>query len=228
MFIFCWGVCVGYVISVGDLLKPMLSAENTNSFLQTNNGQRILVSVIWFVGMFTLSLPKQINSLRYASLVGVTSVIFFVICVVIHAAQNGLRHGFRSDLNWATNGITAVNGLTLFIFSFINQVNIFEIHEESLDESPRSMTRDSAISMILVCALNIFAGFFGYCDFGKNVTGSLLLFYDPRNNLLFMISYIGICIKVCVGFAICIQPSRDAVYYCLNMGKTADVKYWVN
>lgn len=228
MFMFCWGVCVGYVISIGDMLTPMLDSENTNAFLQTAHGKRILIALIWLVGMFTLSLPKEINSLRYASLVGVSFIIFFVICVVIHAAQNGMRHGLRRDLNWATNGMTAINGLNLFIFAFLNQVNIYEIHAESLDESPRSMTRDCALSMVLVALLNFIAGFFGYCDFGEDVKGSLLLAYDPRHNVLFMISYIGICIKLCVGFAICIQPSRDAIYYCLNMGKTSDVKSWVN
>lgn len=227
MFIFCWGVCVGYVISVGDLLSPMLDGENTNAFLKTANGHRILVGLIWLVGMFTLSLPKEINSLRYASVVGVSFVIF-VICMIIHSAQNGLRHGVSKDVLLVKNGMPAVNGLTLFIFAFICQVNVFEIFDEMAKPTLSNMTRDATVSMVLVAVLNFLSGFFGYCDFGVKVDGSILLLYRPLEEPLFMIAYIGICIKLCVGFAICIQPSRDAVYYCLNMGKTSDVKDWVN
>ena len=228
MFIFCWGTCVGYVISVGDLLSPMLDSENTNAFLKTANGHRILVGLIWLVGMFTLSLPKEINSLRYASVVGVSFVIFFVICMIIHSARNGLKHGIGSDINLVNNGMPAVNGLTLFIFAFICQVNVFEIFEEMRKPTLRNMTRDATASMIVVALLNFFSGFFGYCDFGDAVDGSILLLYRPLKDPLFMISYIGLCVKLCVGFAICIQPSRDAIYYCAQMGKTSDVKDWIN
>lgn len=228
MFMFCWGTCVGYVISVGDLISPMLDSPNTNAFLQTDNGHRILVGLVWLVGMFTLSLPKQINSLRYASVVGVTFIIFFVVCMVVHSAQNGLRENIRGNVSLVNSGMSAVNGLSLFIFAFICQVNVFEIYEEMQKPTPRNMTRDAAISMSAVALLNFLSGFFGYCDFGEQVTGSILLLYKPLEEPVFMIAYIGICIKLCVGFAICIQPARDAVYYCLQMGKTSDVKYWLN
>nr|ABD64602.1 amino acid permease 7 [Leishmania donovani] len=228
MLMFCWGTCVGYVISVGDLLSPMLDGPNTNAFFKTDDGHRILIGLIWFVGMFTLSLPKEINSLRYASVIGVSFVVFFVICVIVHSARNGLKNGIRKDIVLANNGMPAVNGLTLFIFAFICQVNVFEIFDEMQKPTLGRMTRDATISMLVVALLNFFSGFFGYCDFGAEVDGSILLLYRPLEDPLFMISYIGICIKLCVGFAICIQPSRDAIYYCLGMGKTSDVKDWLN
>jgi len=228
MFIFCWGVCVGYVISIGDLLQPMLDDSNAPAFLLTDTGRRVLVSMIWLVGMFTLSLPKEINSLRYVSTIAVTFIVFFVFCVIVHSAQNGLRHGVSPDLNLATSGMSAVTGLNLFIFAFICQVNVLEIYEEMQRPTPARLTRDAIISMGVVALLNWLSGFFGYCDFGADVTGSLLLMYEPRTNVLFMISYVGICIKLCVGFAICIQPSRDVIYYCLGWGKTTDVESWVN
>ncbi|KPI90102.1 L-Lysine transport protein L-Lysine transport protein (AAT16) [Leptomonas seymouri] len=228
MFVFCWGTCVGYVISVGDMLSPMLDDENTNAFLKTANGHRILVGLVWLVGMFTLSLPKEINSLRYASVVGVSFVVFFVICMIIHSAQNGLKNGLRSDIILANSGMPAANGLSLFVFAFVCQVNVFEIFEEMRKPTLKNITRDATVSMLVVALLNFFSGIFGYLDFGEAVDGSILLLYTPLKDPLFMIAYIGLCIKLCVGFAICIQPSRDAIYYCLQMGKTSDVKDWVN
>lgn len=229
MFFFCWGTCIGYVISVGDLLTPILAEDGQDGFLQSDTCKRLITSAVWLLGMFTLSLPKEINSLRYASVVGVMMIVFFVICMIVHSAQNGLRHGMQSDLRLYNSGMNGVNGLTLFIFAFICQVNVFEIYNEMSRPSPKRLTRDAIISMGLVATLNWFSGFFGYCDFGSGVeSGSILLMYKPKENLMFAVGYIGVCIKLCVGFAICIQPSRDALYYCLHMGKTSDVKDWFN
>ncbi|CCW60380.1 unnamed protein product [Phytomonas sp. EM1] len=227
MFVFCWGVCIGYVISVGDIFVAMFQKEGEPEYPRSGLKVRLLTALVWFVGMLPPSLPKQINSLRYMSFVGVTSIIFFVICVIIHFSQNSNRTPIK-NLRLASSGMSAVRGLNLFIFSFICQVNVFEIYEEMHQRTVSKMTRDSAISMILVAVLNFVSGFFGYCDFGEGVEGSLLLMYRPASSALFMIAYIGICIKVCVGFAICIQPSRDAIYYTLGWGKTSDVKTWVN
>ncbi|RNC57056.1 putative amino acid transporter [Trypanosoma cruzi] len=228
MFMFCFGTCVGYVISVGDLLSPLLSASSVPEFFRTDNGSRLLVSGIWLVGMFSLSLPKEINSLRYASVVGVALIIFFVICMILHAANNGLQGGLSKNLYLYNSGTNAMNGLSLFIFAFICQVNCFEVYEEMRDPSPNRMTRDSTLSMVTVGLLYFLAGFFGYADFGDAASSSVLRLYDPRNDLLMAVAYVGIAIKLCVGFAICIQPSRDAVYYVLRWGKTSDVPTWRN
>ncbi|KAH9578864.1 Amino acid transporter [Trypanosoma melophagium] len=228
MFIFCFGTCVGYVISVGDLLTPLLNAPSAPEFLQTDSGKRVIVSAIWFAGMFSLSLPKEINSLRYASVIGVTLIVFFVICMIVHAATHGLKGGFSSDLRLFNSGLEAINGLSLFIFAFICQVNCFEIYEEMKNPTPRRMTRDSLLSMTGVGILYFLAGFFGYADFGAAASESVLRLYSPQNDIMMAIAYVGMAFKLCVGFAICIQPSRDAVYHVLHWGKTSDVPTWRN
>lgn len=229
MFLFCWGTCVGYVTSTENLLTPVLADPNADGFLQSTAGLRVLTSALWLVGMLSLSLPKEINSLRYASTVGVTMVCFLVLCMIIHSAQNGLAHGIPSGLNWTNSGINAVNGLTVYIFAFICQVNVFEIYSEMTRPTPKRLTITTMMSMGMVTLLYWLAGFFGYCDFGEQVNNtSVLLLYKPRQDIMFAVAYLGLVIKLCVGFAICIQPARDAVYYCLHMGKTSDVKDWFN
>lgn len=229
MFVFCWGTCVGYVTSTENLLTPVLSDPTADGFLQSTAALRLITSALWLVGMLSLSLPKEINSLRYASTVGVTMVCFLVLCMIIHSAQNGLAHGIPSGLNWTNSGINAINGLTVYIFAFICQVNVFEIYSEMTRPTPKRLTITTMLSMGMVTLLYWLAGFFGYCDFGAEVNNtSVLLLYQPRKNIMFAVAYIGMVIKLCVGFAICIQPARDAVYYCLHMGKTSDVKDWFN
>lgn len=228
MFVFCFGTCVGYVISVGDLFSPLLSLPTTPDILRHPWGKRLLITGVWFLGMFSLSLPKKINSLRYASVVGVSAIVFFVFCMILHSAQHGLQQGNLPNLQLFSGGLGALNGLSLFIFAFICQVNCLEIYEEMKNPSPRKMTRDSTISMGLVAVFYFLAGFFGYADFGDAASNSVLRLYDIQRNVLMAIAYVGIAIKLCVGFAICIQPSRDAIYYVLGWGITADVSSRMN
>ncbi|EAN80531.1 amino acid transporter, putative [Trypanosoma brucei brucei TREU927] len=228
MFVFCFGTCVGYVISVGDLLSPLLNQPSTTGFLRTSMGKNVIVGVVWLVAMLPLSLPKEINSLRYASAVGVFFIVFFVICMIVHAAMNGLKDGIGSDIRLVGDGWGILNGFTLFVFAFICQVNCFEVYEEMKGPTPRRMTRDSSVAMSMVGLLYFLSGIFGYLDFGNDLEGSVLKLYKPQDDVMMAIGYVGIAIKICGGFAICIQPSRDAIYYVLGWGKTSDVDSWKN
>lgn len=227
MLLFCWGTCVGYAISVRDLLRPVVLPPGA----ATSAGQERLLSLltcaVWALTMLPLSLPKEINALRYASFAGVSFVIFFVLCVVVHALgalATGSGAGGRETLYWATSGISAVNGFTLFIYGFLCQVNVFEVHEEMSLPSARRLARDSAFSMGGVCVLNLCAGLFGYLEFGSAASRSLLLLYRPRDEPVFALAFVLLSFKLAVGFAICIAPSRDAVYYSLcGKKKTSDV-----
>nr|CCC96067.1 unnamed protein product [Trypanosoma congolense IL3000] len=228
MFVFCFGTCVGYVISVGDLLSPLLEQPTTNEFLQSTMGKNLLVSAVWLVTMLPLSLPKEINSLRYASAIGVVCIVFFVLCMIVHAATNGLKTGVSSDVRLFGDGWGILNGFTLFVFAFICQVNCFEVYEEMRKATPQRMTRDSTVAMSMVGILYFLSGLFGYLDFGDEASGSVLKLYRPQDDVMMAIGYIGIAFKICGGFAICIQPSRDALYYVAGWGKTSDVATWKN
>eukprot|EP00796_Vickermania_ingenoplastis_P008653 gene8653-6080_t len=51
MWIFCFGSCVSYVISTGDMLSRATDAPSVNSFLQSTAGNRVLSLVVWFVSV---------------------------------------------------------------------------------------------------------------------------------------------------------------------------------
>ncbi|KAF5222728.1 hypothetical protein ECC02_004305 [Trypanosoma cruzi] len=227
MWMFCFGSCVSYVISVGDMLRPILDDPSVNPFLQTVWGNRCLVIVIWFCVMLPLSIPKEINSLRYASVVGVSFIMYFVVAIVVHAVR-GFEHGKpRHDLKMFRSGNGAIIGFSLFIFAFLCQTNCLEVYAEMRKPTPRRMTRDTTLSMVICCFLYIISGFFGYADFGDAITDSVLLYYNVRDDPMIAVAYAGLAFKLCVGFAICMQPSRDSMYYCIGWNVTT-MPFWKN
>ncbi|EPY41570.1 amino acid transporter [Angomonas deanei] len=108
-----------------------------------------------------------------------------------------------------------------------------EVYREMKLPSPKRITIQTGASMTVCLILYILAGVFGYLEFGAEITDSILLFYNVRNEPMVAVAYIGIGIKMIVGFAICMQPSRDSVYYCLGwwfpmFRDIRTVPLWVN
>ncbi|RNF13241.1 putative transmembrane amino acid transporter [Trypanosoma conorhini] len=213
---FCIGGGVGYIISIGNLLTPVFENEGVPHFLTTKPGNRLITSMVWLVLILPLCLPKQIDSLRHTSLLGCLCILFFVICIVIDASRYTYKDGFRKDLEMFGHGNTAIEGLGMVMFACLVQINAFEVYFEMSHPTPRRMMRDSAIAMGACGLLYVLAGFFGYMRFGKTVTASILLLYQPGESVLFAIAYVGIVFKICVAFALHQLPMRDGIYHLLG------------
>lgn len=216
-WLFTFGTCVAYVIAIGRLLEPVLSHPLVPEFWRTTTGNRVATSAVWFVGMFSLSLPKQINSLRYASAVAVIFVLFFILCIVVHSLQHGFRGGrLRDDVALFKSDNGAIEGLSIFMFSYLCHMNCFSIYAEMRKPSAKRLTVHTTCSMTLCCIAYIMAGFFGYADFGAQVSDTIFVFYDIPSDVMMTIAFAGMLFKLCVGFALCMQPARDCCYYIIG------------
>lgn len=234
MWMFCFGSCVSYVISTGDMLSRATDSPSVNEFVRSQAGNRLLTSLIWLVVMLPLSIPKQINSLRYASAIGVSCMMYFVLVVVVHSCMNSFENGkAKNEMAMFKGGNGSIIGFSLFLFAYLCQTNCFEIYTELSKPSPARLTVHTAISMAMCCGLYILTGIFGYLEFGTEMTGSILLMYDIRTDVMVAIAYVGVTIKMCVGFAICMLPTRDSLYYCLGsywpiFRHIRDVPFWLH
>ncbi|CCW60932.1 unnamed protein product [Phytomonas sp. EM1] len=217
MWMFCFGSCVSYVISVGDIIENITQNSTSSSFWTTIWGNRLLVFIVWACLMLPLAIPKEINSLRYVSVISVLSMVYFVAVIVIHACTNAFENGkLKHKVSLFKWGNDATSGIGTFIFSFVCQTNTFEVLREMNHPTPARLTRDTSFSMSACCLLYIIAGLFGYLDFGESIDDSILLFYDAKREPMVFISYFGIGLKLCVSFALCMLPARDSLYYCLS------------
>lgn len=212
----CLGGGVSYIITLGDLLTPIFDESSVPSFLRTKSGKRLITSMIWLVCILPLCLPKRIDSLRHSSLIGVTMVIFFVICVIVDSGEHLHDNGWRSDVRFFNSGNSVVEGLGTLMFACLVQMNAFQVYFEMDKPSPLRMARNSTVAMCGCGILYCLTGIFGYARFGPQVTSSILLMYQPRRNHVFWVAYFGIVLKVCVAFALHQLPLRDAIYHFLR------------
>ncbi|CAG9573890.1 putative amino acid permease [Leishmania major strain Friedlin] len=228
MFIKCMGACIAYVICINDLWHAFLNDDRVQGYYRSVSFQRILTSATFLLLMLPLSLPRQINSLRYVSLFGVAFVLYFVVCVVIHSATHGLKEGITSKgLRLFNTGNRAIQGLGQFVFAFLCQSNAYQVFNETPKPSVRFFELQVLVSMLICTAFYWVTGFFGYCDFGDKVGSSLLRMYRPLTDYYFAVAYFGLVVKLCVAFALHILPSRDSVHHLIGWDLRT-VAWWKN
>lgn len=227
MWLSCVGTAIAYISGVSSLVTPILEHEGMPHYLQTKSGNYLITSLVWLCFMCPVVIPKRVNSLRYVSAFSVVFVMFFVIAVVVHSCQNGLSIGMRDDMRLMnTEGPEAVDGLAIFIFAYMCQGVTYPVYFEMRPKpSVRKLTISTAIAMGICMFFYFLAGFFGYMDFGSEVKSSILFNYNPIEEPLMMVAYIGILIKLCTAYAMNMVPIRNFTYYILQWDLDT-VSYW--
>ena len=228
MWFLSFGAEISYTTSLRDVLTAFLEdSDTTPAFFKHIWGQRLLTFIVWLCVMLPLSLPKEINTLRYFSFIAIMLIIYFVIAMVVHSARNGLKQHPRPEIKKFNTGNVAIGGLSTFVFAFMNQLNAMECAAELYKPSPIRLTMGASVGVLIVFILYLFAGLFGYLDFGPKVTGSALKMYNPVKDPLMGVGYGGILLKLCVGFGLHMIPVRQAVYHCVRVD-VQNFAWWKN
>ncbi|PBJ74530.1 amino acid transporter [Trypanosoma cruzi cruzi] len=218
-----FGGSVSFIISVGDIFKAILDNTSAPAYWKSKSGNRLLTSLLWLTVMLPLVIPRHINSLRHISAVGIVFVIYFVVMIIIHSGMHGLSEnaknlhvtGITTDegIHLFGTGNRALDGLGVFMFAFLCQVNSFEVYWDMSDRSASRFTLCSAIAMLLCFIVYGSTAVFGYLDFGNRATVSALLLYNPVKEPEVMVAYIGLLVKLCASFPLISMATRNSLYH---------------
>ncbi|EPY25949.1 amino acid permease [Strigomonas culicis] len=236
-----FGAGIGYTISVGNCLSPIFKEAHRRqpdnkvvSYFNTTPGNRLLVSLIWMCIMLPLVLPKHVDSLRYASMLAIAFMTYFVLTIIVHSCLNGLpahRHNIRTSgshfhdepgplIFLFRTGNPAIGAVGTFMFAFVLNINAVEVYWDFNKErrSVRNFTMASTLGTMICAVLYMMVSIFGYFDFGSEdlASNSILLMYNPLSEPQVMVAYVGVLVKLCVSYALLSIASRNAIYYVLG------------
>lgn len=227
--------CVAYVICVGDVCKNIISrSPNAPAFLKTSVGVGLLTVVLWLCFMLPFVIPKHIDTLRYVSTFAVLFMVYFVVVIVVHSFTNGLPTNIHNvsvgrddnaDVVLFNSGNKAINGLGVFMFVYVCQINGLEVYWDMKERTIKRYTLGCALGLSLCFVLYAATAFFGYMDFGKNATKSVLLLYNPVEEPAVMVGFIGVLVKLCVSYALVAMACRNAIYHAIGWDADA-LPYW--
>lgn len=218
-FINCVGSMTAYVVSVGNLMRPIVLYES--DVFENSSYFRMVQAGLWLCFMFPVTLPRQFNQLRYVSTAGVTCMIFFSICVFAHFCANEKS----KEYTYFGTGNTAISGMGVFMFAYVCQVNVVELYGEMKRPTVNRFTLCGCISASLIFTLYMMTGLFGYLEFGDNIGSSILLQYQPMEEPQILIAYCGVFVKLCASYGLFGNASRGAIYRAFNM-EPVTVPFW--
>lgn len=228
MWLLCFGGATGFVIAVGDIFTSIFqAAPDAPEFLRGMGGRRCMQSAVWLFLMLPASMPKRINSLRYISAIGVAFVVFLVFVVVGYSARDAFHDGVRTDLVMFRTGNHAIQAVGTFIFCYLNHVNAITIAREAIPHSVRRMTITATLSCCVCAVLYFLMGFFGYCLLGPTVSGNILLYFDPFQNPVFFVCFVGILIKLVASFSQNMFACRTSLFQVLRW-EVDTMPYWLH
>lgn len=221
-WVYCIGAQVSYVVTIGNLLQPILDESGASDFLRGSVGSKLIQAGLWLVFFFPQVIPQDISSLRYVSAAGIIMMIYFSICVMVHF---GIDKDRRPPTKLVTSGNIAIDGLGVFIFSYMCQINCVEIYYEMCNRSPARFSLCAAISLTICGCLYGLTGLFGYLNFGDDLDGSVLLMFNPIEQPYIMVAFIGVFIKVCASYGLYNNAACAATYQAFGW-EPESVSFW--
>ena len=198
-----WGVEIIYIIAVGAAVKPFVANVH---FWGSDRGCQLITFFLWLGVMLPLSLMKRINQLRYASAIGLVTLLLIVVALSLEADRN------RNTIPMSVGKLSAVTALPNIFFSYCVQPNTFQIYRDLTQRSPGRMVVALALALSFSSAVYIAAGLSGAIAFGT-ATQSLVLanFHDIIARPFQAVALAGYTFTLLVSYPVVVFPPRDAI-----------------
>ncbi|EPY40452.1 amino acid permease-like protein [Angomonas deanei] len=208
--LFCWGVAVVYIVVMGDFMTPLMSTLGISHII----GRKTVMTIFFFCIMFPLSLARQVNTLRYASIVGCASTLLLAMATVIRTIEKGDTLSHMPMARFDTDSVSAIS---TYVFSYCCQPVAFSIFLEMKNASTKRMTFCASCSMLTCTLLYIVVGVFGALAFGEDTRPNVLT--NLANHLdtpYVQLAYLGMMVTVTMSFPMTIFPTRESVVLALG------------
>jgi len=173
--------------------------------------------------LLPLSMIDSINQLRFASLFGVSCILYMIVVVFYIFSREGMSPtlgGLRViEPKCGIEGVVRMS--TLAVFAYCCQPNIPSIYVELEKRSFRRMDKVSVRAMILCFFIYVLMGISGFLAFGDDTSTNIIqnlrsrVRYDP----VVMVGFAGMTCAVILAFPLNIFPIR----YCVE---TICVFHW--
>ncbi|CAI4060520.1 aspartate/glutamate transporter SKDI_05G2070 [Saccharomyces kudriavzevii IFO 1802] len=212
----CFGVGVSYMIVVGDLMPQIMSVWTRNAWLLSRNVQ---ISLIMVFLVAPLSFLKKLNSLRYASMIAISSVAYLCVLVLVHyiAPSEEILH-MKGRISYffpkQSHDLNILNTFPIFVFAYTCHHNMFSIINEQRSSRFEHVMKIPLIAISLALILYVAIGCAGYLTFGDNIIGNIIMLYPQTTSST--VGRVAIVLLVMLAFPLQCHPARASIHQILQ------------
>ena len=157
IIIFCYGTAIAYIIAVGDILDPVRKLDAMPHFLKERYGKQLVMCTFWFCLMLPLSLLKNVNALRFSSLLGVMSIMILVVATIYHTAGHRFDDWYYDCINTSETSPDSFSGSGVSPSDFLTPDGDCEKDLVWVVTSYRTLLPVPLILLAYTCQVNVFA-----------------------------------------------------------------------
>lgn len=212
MLVFCFGCLVAYMLAVGDILAPLANAV---FHVRHPHGPAFYMTVFTLAIMLPLSMVRNPDSLRFASVVAVVAVGFLATALAVRSAE---RAEEVRAFSFSGHYFTSFQGYSLafpiIVFSFSCQAQFFSIQEGCGADSMKFVI-ETSMSIIFVVYGTIMC--FAYVSCLENTSENVLTNFpfirpvDGSFDFYMAFTHLAYAITLILGFPLNVFPCRHTV-----------------
>ena len=228
----CFGVATSYLIVIGDLMPDVMEQMEASDAAQS----RLIWVAVGFAVVVPLSFMKDLDSLKFTSLLAIFFVGFLTFLIMLYASHvDGLDPCADVDdtcvgeKNVFLFDIETMKVFSIFVFGFTCQQNVFAVKNELIRPTVGRINTVifSAIGVAFVLYLAV--GCFGYDTYGDMVESNILVNY-PETGLV-STARLFVSLLVAFSYPLQVHPARKCILTLLSTfldeGKSVEPPYSV-
>lgn len=211
----CFGCAISYLVLIGDLMPSIVTHL---SFLNPEHHRLFWILASAFVCV-PLSFLKNLDSLKYTSMLGVAAIGYMSLLVIGHFVSGNVPESYKGELIYFPKSATDVfSTFSIIVFAFTGHQNMFSIINEAEDKTLSSLSTLANLTILAASVLFVVVGLCGYLTFGSYVDGNIILLYPGGFSTT--LGRLCIVFMVIFSFPLMIHPARISVnniYYWIRL-----------
>jgi len=215
----CFGTTVIYSSILGDVSTSLLKAAGISS---KYNQRAYNILGIMFCVLFPLGLIRNLAALAFTSILGISSVLYTVLFIVVryldrsYALPDGkflnnvlFRPSFQRSSVWNL-GCSSLVLASNFGLGFFAHYNSPAYYRELKNTNSKRFSQMVSIGYFILIALYITTMLAGYQTFGDVCSGNILLNYSASDKLS-TLARVATLLSITFGFPLVLRGCREAV-----------------
>ncbi|CDR37800.1 CYFA0S01e17480g1_1 [Cyberlindnera fabianii] len=209
----CFGVGVSYLVVIGDLMPQIcetLVGDDHPLLLERNFWITIFMAFI----VAPLSYLKKMDSLKFASMVALSSVAYLVILVFVHFFKHDIQDKGPVRIFKPYSATSILTSFPIVVFGYTCHQNMFTLINELNSQSGKIVNKVIFTAIGIAMSLYILVGLTGYISFGDKVGPNIIVGYTK--SLSSTIGRVAIVILVMLSYPLQCHPARLSVGHIIH------------
>lgn len=208
----CFGICVTFVIIIGDQFDRIFATYIGREFCRYWWANRFFtMSITAIMVTWPMCYFRRLDFLRHINVLGVIAS-FYIIFLNIYSYYNHERDPFHTyEIRTSPeSALEFIAALPVVFFAYQTHEIVIPVYDSMSEKNIQNFSKSILVSMASLLVLYCLAGSFGYLTFGSNVAPDIMLMYNA-NDPIVLAGIVALIVKMITTYPPVVFCGRDTI-----------------